>query len=175
MTKTPPESQIDGAVAATANVWLGLGAATGYLVWALRIPTAPESIDTALSVYGWSLIAGLIASGIVVLVLRLAAGASIGSLGLVSYVSCLFYLGFGKVFGGDAVPWAVVAAALVVLLVRRRSSVPVKPPLLLLHAMGTMSGLYLFFHLREFWSAEPAFRDVLQALWIWISAARVGS
>jgi len=117
----------------------------------------------------------LIASGVIVLVLRLAAGTSIGTLGLVSYVSCLFYLGFGKVFGGDAVPWAMLAVAVVVLLISRRRAIPVAPPLLLLHAMGTMSGLYLFFHLREFWNAEPAFRDVLQALWIWVSAARVGS
>lgn len=168
MTASIPEAQ-QTSVVATVNAWLGLGAAIGFLVWVLQASVAPDALtlDAALPSYGWSLATGLVASAVVVLVLRLTF-ASIGTLGLVSYVSCLFYLAAGKIVGGDAVPWALAGLALVVILVRRNHSVAAEPPLLLLHAMGTVSGLYVFFHLPALVAAVPAFRAGLLALWAWM-------
>ena len=67
--------------------------------------------------------------------------------------------------GWPALPWALlIGACLVAVLLHRRVSIRQSPSLLLLHTMGTASGLYLFFHLPELLGAWAAFRSVLAGL-----------
>jgi hypothetical protein len=165
--KAPPARN---AIAPTLELWVGLGAATGYLLWAVRVePAGVEGIETALRLYASSLLTGLLVTAAVLACLRWLRMPP-ASLGMVSYASCVVYLGFGKALGWTVVPWALAAAAgVVMVLARTRRHVPAGPALPLLHTMGTVSGLYLFFHLREFLSAVPAFQDVLKALWLLIA------
>ena len=88
-------------------------------------------------------------------------------LGPISYASALLYLGCFKVVGWTALPWVLlIGACLVAVLLHRRTSIRQSPSLLLLHAMGTSSGLYLFFHVNEILGAWDAFRSVLAGLWL---------
>jgi hypothetical protein len=154
-------------VGSTLILWLSLGAASGFLLWSLRVEsTGTDAIEASLRLYASSLMIGLLLSGIALGGLHALRRDSSG-LGLVSYASGVVYLGFGTALGWSLLPalLAVAAAALIVC-GRGRWVVAAEPPLLLAHVMGTVSGLYLFFHLREFLSAWPAFREVLQGLWM---------
>jgi hypothetical protein len=151
----------------TLILWASLGAASGFLLWSLRVAAAgAAAVEASLQLYASSLLIGLLLSGIVLACLRALREQS-SSLGFVSYASCVVYLGFGAALGWPLLPELLAASAAALMIFgRARWLVAVEPPLLLAHVMGTVSGLYLFFHLREFLSALPAFRDVLQGLWM---------
>ena len=145
-------------------LWASLGAASGFLLWSLRVEAAgADAIEASLRLYASSLMIGLLLSGIALAGWR----GHFSALGFVGYGSGVVYLGFGTALGWSLLP-AVLAASAAALIVcgRARWVVAAEPPLLLAHVMGTVSGLYLFFHLREFLSAWPAFREVLQGLWM---------
>lgn len=148
-------------------LWASLGAASGFLLWSLRVEAAgADAVEASLRLYVSSLLIGLLLSGVVLACLRALREQS-SALGFVSYASCLVYLGFGKVLGWPLLPELLAASAATLMVFgRARWLVAGEPPLLLAHVMGTVSGLYLFFHLREFLSALPAFREVLQGLWM---------
>jgi hypothetical protein len=148
-----------------ASAWIGLAVPAGYLLWTLRIePGAREHLDAALLLYASSLAAGTVIGGVALLLLHRSRRTWLGS---ISYASALLYLGCFKVLGWDALPWALLlGACLVAALLHRRASIRQSPSLLLLHAMGTSSGLYLFFHLRGLLDAWGAFRSVLAGLWL---------
>jgi hypothetical protein len=148
-------------------LWASLGAASGFLLWSLRVEAAgADAIEASLGLYASSLMIGLLLSGIALACLRALRGHS-SALGLVSYASGVVYLGFGTALGWSLLPEVLAASAgALIVFGRTRWVVSAEPPLLLAHVMGTVSGLYLFFHFREFLSAWPAFREVLQALWM---------
>jgi hypothetical protein len=154
-------------VAPMLILWASLGAASGFLLWSLRVEAAgADALEASLRLYASSLLIGLLLSGIALACLRRHSSA----LGWVSYASGVVYLGFGTALGWSPLPAALaVSAAAVIVFGRARWVVAAEPPLLLAHVMGTVSGLYLFFHLREFLSAWPAFREVLAALWMLLS------
>lgn len=166
MTQRAPQPS-GGPSGPTLILWASLGAASGFLLWSLRVEVSGvAAVDAALRLYVSSLLIGLLCSGIVLACLR-ALRRQPSSLGFVSYASCVVYLGFGKALGWLLLPELLAAAAAgLVVFGRARWRVAGEPALLLAHAMGTVSGLYLFFHLGEFLSAWPSFRDVLQGLWM---------
>jgi hypothetical protein len=150
--------------------WLGLGACVGFLAWVLGFgldgPGAPQA---ALESYGRSLLTGLAVSGVAV-----ALGAALGQgawLARASYASCLFYAGFLATLGWRLWPWLLLAAAAALLAsLRRRDFTHATQPLLLLHAMGSLGGLYAALQLRTFITAWPMFRNVLSALWLLLTS-----
>ena len=79
----------------------------------------------------------------------------VGALG--AYLACLIVTGLS----------GIVAAALVAslgLCVATRPGERDPAMLLLLHAMGTIGGLYVIVNLHRYLAAGPAFRDILRAL-----------
>jgi hypothetical protein len=147
--------------------WLGIGAAGAFFTWAaLGLQSGgPPAVDVALPTYGWALLIGLAASGIVV-----ALGALLGQvawLARASYASCLLYAEFLAALGGSWWPWLLLAsAALMLVALRRRDLSRSGVELLLLHAMGTLGALYACFQLPTFLAAWPAFREVASSLWL---------
>jgi hypothetical protein len=146
--------------------WLGLGASIGFYVWILGIGRAgPGTPEVALGSYGRSLLPGLAASAALV-----GLGFALGQaawLARASYASCLLYCACLATLGPPPLRWAALAAACALLAALRRSALTnASSALLLLHAMGSLSGLYLTFQLRTFLAAWPAFREVLGALWL---------
>jgi hypothetical protein len=93
------------------------------------------------------------------------------SIGLMSYISCLFYLGFLKVLGWDLIPWLLILVGLILMgaLLHRKKGLVVRPSLFLFHWMGTMSGLYMAFHMRDFLKGWGPFQDVVKSLWLILS------
>ncbi len=158
-------ARLAGSLAELSCAWIGLAAPVGYLLWILRIgPAASEHVDAALQLYASSLAVGLATGGAALLLLHWASPRP-AWLGSISYASALLYLGCLKVVGWPALPWALlIGACLVAARLRRRMSIRQSPSLLLLHAMGTVSGLYLFFHLPELLGAWAPFRSVLAGL-----------
>lgn len=152
------------------TAWLGLGASVGFLAWVLGFglggPGAPEAV---LDSYGRSLLTGLAVSGVVV-----AVGAALGQsawLARASYASCLLYAGFLATLGWRPWPWLLLAAAAALLApLRRRDFTHAAQPLLLLHAMGSLGGLYAAFQLKTFLTGWPMFRNVLSALWLLLTS-----
>ena len=154
------------SIATPLAAWLGLGLSAGFLLWVVGSGehgvAAPAA---ALGSYARWLLVGLAVAAVLV-----AVGTAAGQrawLARASYASCLFYLGFLAVLDWRPLPWALVAGACALLVALRRSDLTnASVPLVLLHAMGSLGGLYLSFQLRTFLAAWPAFRDVLAALWL---------
>ena len=146
--------------------WLGLGAATGFFTWIVRTaPDGPGPPETALAGYAGSLLIGLVASAplfALTWVLRISQWFA-----RISYASCLLYLSVLATPDGLMLAWAfpVVACSLLGLL-RHSRIAEARVALVLVHAMGTLSGLYLSFQLPSFIASWPAFREVLAALWL---------
>jgi hypothetical protein len=152
-------------------LWFGLGASTGFLLWTLRSDSQEiQRLETGLAFYGSSLLIGLLVGGISLLLFRWV-GAEWESIGLVGYLSSLFYLGFLKVLGWSFIPWLLIVAVFILLRVflHRKKDLAVGPSLVLFHVMGTVSGLYMAFHLRDFLKGWGPFQDVVKGLWLILS------
>jgi hypothetical protein len=82
-----------------------------------------------------------------------------------SYASCVVYFGFFKVLGPDFVPWLLTALAVGAYFI---VSKPFRArwTLFLLHAMGTMTGLYMAFHLPDFLAGWEPFKEIVHSLWL---------
>jgi hypothetical protein len=81
--------------------------------------------------------------------------------------STVLYAGVLKVLDLAALPWILLAAAgvMTVTIVSARRAATNTDWLATLHAMGTLTGLYLAVHLTAFTSAWPSFRTVPASLW----------
>jgi len=153
------------ATATLLASWAGLGLASGFFLWTLGVgaggPGAPE---TVLWPYAGSVSVGLGVGGVLAALVRAAAGTA--WLARAGYASSLLYLG-SLVTLWQPLAWAALAGACSVLVPLRRSDCTnANAPLLLLHAMGSLSGLYVCFQLRTYLATWPAFRDVLAGLWL---------
>ena len=153
--------------AALLILWTSLGAASGFLIWSARVePAGPDAVAAALQLYVSSVLLGLLVSALVLGGLRVLRWPA-PWLGFASYAAGTVYLGCGKALGVAFLPAVLLASAVALAVAgRTRWRVAAEPALVLAHVMGSVSALYLFFHLREFLAALPAFRDVLQAFWM---------
>jgi hypothetical protein len=156
----------NAAIPSALAAWVGLGASAAFLAWILGWgPDGPGAPEAALGSYGRSLLAGLVVSGVVA-----ALGTALGQaawLARAGYASCLLYAAFPATLGWRSWPWLLLAAAAALLAsLRRRDFTHAAQPLLLVHAMGSLGGLYACFQLRTFLAAWPTFRDVLSGLWL---------
>ncbi len=157
-----------GAIVRNLILWISLSASTGFLFWILRgDPQEIQKLETGLPLYGSSLLIGLLVGGILLVLLRLVR-VEWESIGMVSYISSLFYLGFLKVLGWRLIPWLLIVAMLIMVRISlpRRKVLAVYPSLVLFHAMGTVSGLYMAFHLWDFLKGWVPFQDVVRSLWL---------
>lgn len=164
---TMPKDTRDLTQASTA--WLAATFSMGFLLWVIGSDVAIIGQSRPdLARYGIFLGAGLVAGGIACLLLRLLSG-SWGSAKSLGYVSCLVYFGCLKTLGWVIVPWVTIllVAALFTLPAVRKIDVPGRS-VLLLHGMGTMSGLYMSVHLKEYLGGWEPFKDVLVGLWLFI-------
>lgn len=163
----------DRRLSSIVSAWLGIGAAAAFFAWALELGSgAAPAVDVTLPTYGWALLLGLAASGVVV-----ALGSALGQvtwLARASYASCILYAGFLTTLGWSWLPWLLIVAAIVmVVALRRRDVSHAAAELLLLHAMGTLGALYASFQLHAYLAAWPAFREVASSLWlVLVSVAR---
>ena len=147
-------------------VWLSLGLATGFLLWITLSGLGElEQVAVGLRRYLFFLLpVGLAAAGVIctllwftdywVFVIRL------------SVVSCVFYLGFLKVLGWAFIPWVLIAVAAIGLFRIRKLAIETRSSLLLLHSMGSLSGLYMAFNLDKFLQPMELFMETVQSLWL---------
>jgi len=147
-------------------VWLSLGLATGFLLWITLSGLGElEQVAVGLRRYLFFLLpVGLAAAGVIctllwftdywVFVIRLSA------------VSCVFYLGFLKVLGWAFIPWVLIAVAAIGLFRIRKLAIETRSSLLLLHSMGSLSGLYMTFNLNKFLQPMELFMETVQSLWL---------
>jgi hypothetical protein len=145
-----------------------LSCAAVFAIWILRAgPAELRQLDVSLVAYLQALPLGLVVGS-------LAAVAGWGvtwlrrATGHLAVTSTLLYAGVLKVLGLALLPWLLLLA---VILLTAAGTVRGRPPatagggVALLHAMGTLTALYLAVHLAAFTSAWPAFRVVLISLW----------
>jgi hypothetical protein len=147
--------------------WFCLSSAGAFAAWTLgSSPADLRQLEIGLPRYLVYLLAGGVIGGVLGTVLRRRASAARFT-GPLLCASCLLYAGFLKTLGWPSVPWWLLAAVSVLTLARpaRLQLPPHWGSLALLHSMGTMTGLYLSFHLTEFTAAWGAFRQVAGALW----------
>jgi hypothetical protein len=76
----------------------------------------------------------------------------------------LCYLAFLKAVGIALAPWLALGLAIVAAIAVFRRTVAISAELLLMHAMGTLAGIYLVLNLHKFLAGWDPFRDVLRAL-----------
>jgi len=149
------------------TAWLPTTFSMGFILWVIGSDAAIiQQSRPDLLRYLIFLAAGLVAGGIACLLLRLLSG-SWGSVKSFSYVSCLAYFGCLKTLGWDFVPWVIILIIVVLFAIPgiRKIDVPARS-VLLLHGMGTMSGLYMSVHLQEFLTGWVPFKDVIAGLWL---------
>ena len=89
---------------------------------------------------------------------------------LLLQTSCLLYLGFLKFVGLPVAPWVLGALAIAAIFLYRKDAREDRSSMLLLHSMGTVTGLYMSFHLQEFLSGWGPFTDVLASIWSVLTA-----
>jgi hypothetical protein len=80
--------------------------------------------------------------------------------------SCLLYFAFLKFAGLPIIPWIIGLLAMAAFFLNRRKLEDGGSSVLLLHLMGTISGLYMSFHLHEFLSGWDPFTDVVASIWL---------
>jgi hypothetical protein len=78
----------------------------------------------------------------------------------------LLYFAFLKFAGLPLIPWIIGLLAMAAFLLNRRKLEDGGSSMLLLHLMGTISGLYMSFHLHEFLSGWDPFTDVVASIWL---------
>lgn len=142
--------------------WLGLSLALGFLALGIALPAGPPG-DPQAVVAAWSAFLGPAAFAAMLVCGALAwtgredfAGRLlVGALG--AYLACLIVTGLPGIVAG-----ALVASLGLCVATRPGERDP--GMLLLLHAMGTIGGLYVIINLHRYLAAGPAFRDILRAL-----------
>lgn|GEM_PF-1316036 len=147
--------------------WFGLGASAGFLLWIiLSSPGELQQVPVGLRRYLFFLSLGLAASGVVCAVLWFRRAWHVAA--RLNYLSCIFYFGFLKVLGWKFIPWALVAVSVAGFFRHADPSIENRWSLLLLHAMGSLAGLYMAFHLGDFLRPWGAFAQVAGSLWLLI-------
>lgn len=153
---------------AAVSGWLGLSAPMAFFIWTLSSgPAELQLLKIGWPRYLLSLMAGLIVSGILVLLIRPTSAKH--QTALLGYAACLGYFGFLKVLGWSLLPWLLMIAIIPAYVYLHRSRVTVGSSVLILHVMGTMTGLYMAFHLQEFLAAWEPFKDVVASMWLMIT------
>ena len=144
----------------------GLGVATGFLLWVMFSGTGElQQVAVGLQRYLYFLLPVGLATAAVVCALLWFAGAWSFAASL-SYVSCVFYFGFLKVLGWWFVPWVLIVVAVILSFRSRKLVIETRSPLLLLHLMGSMGGLYMTFNLGKFLQPWGFFMETVQSLWL---------
>ena len=152
-------------------LWVCVGLSLTFLFWVIRgEPDTIQNLEVSLKRYGSYLIPCLILAGFLLGFFRLL-GVTGKAMGWIAYISALFYLGFFKVIGWGITPWFLLflGIILMVFFIWKKSDFEIRPSLFLFHGMGTISGLYLSFHLNEFLMGWPGFKDMIQGLWTILS------
>ena len=80
--------------------------------------------------------------------------------------SALVYLSAAKTLGWYFAPWLAIGAALVATFVRRGENPALRGSLLLLHLMGSLSGLYFVYQAGGLIGSYAEFGAVLRDLWL---------
>jgi hypothetical protein len=143
--------------------WACLSLAGTFFWWSAgSAPAELAEASVALTRYLIAFTPAALAAGVACGVLVwFGAGAWMARL---SATSALCYLGFLKVAGLVLAPWValglVVAAALVA-----RPKLAVTPLLLMVHAMGTIMGMYFLFSLDRYLPGWEAVLEVLRGFW----------
>jgi len=144
----------------------GLGSAAGFLLWIIFSGTGElQQVQVGLQRYLFFLLPVGLAAASVVCALLWLAGAWSFAVSL-SYVSCVFYFSFLKVLGWDFIPWVLMAVAVIVVFRNRKLVIEAQSSLLLLHAMGSLAGLYMAFNLGKFLQPWEFFMETVQSLWL---------
>ena len=152
-------------------LWVSIGLSLTFLFWVLRgEPDTLQNLEAGLKRYGSYLIPCLTLAGFLLGFFRLL-GVTARAMGWIAYISSLFYIGFLKVIGWNMTPWVLLFLGIILMLffIWKKSDFEIRPSLLLFHGMGTISGLYLSFHLNEFLMGWPGFQDMIQGLWTILS------
>ena len=151
--------------------WVALGFPFTFLIWVERFHSQSfQTVEVGVQLYLSSLVFGWVLAGLFLGILRVFKSRW-WSLGWVGYGSVLFYIGFLKTLNVEWVPWLGVAGWVVFTLygVYGKKHLAAQPSLVVIHAIGTLSGLYMTFHLTEFLKGWEPFLDVVQGLWMVMS------
>ena len=160
-----------GTVGKAGLLWVCIGLSLTFLFWVLRgEPDTIQNLEVGLKRYGSYLIPSLILAGLLLGFFRLL-GVTARAMGWMAYISALFYLGFLKVIGWNITPLVLLFSGIILMLffIWKKSDFEIRPSLLLFHGMGTISGLYMSFHLKDFLKGWSGFQDMVQGLWTILS------
>jgi hypothetical protein len=148
---------------------LCLAAAMTFFLWAIN-SNAEQMLDLrgGLSRYSSYIPLGASIGGAICGVMYLF-GAQRDMASLLQ-ASCLLYLAFLKFSGLPAIPWISGMLAVLAFFLYRKKSDDGESSLLLLHSMGSITGLYMSFHLHEFLSGWGPFTDVVASIWLVLTA-----
>jgi hypothetical protein len=150
--------------------WLSLGAAMGFFLWTINSsPVQMQKLEAMLSAYGVFLGSGMVISGIVVFVMRLNGMQS--QLTAVACASCIVYLGFLKALGWNLVPWILVTLTIPLFFNFRKSEIKSGSSMILLQSVGTLCGLYMSLHLRDFLAGWGPFQEVVAGMWLLLTGS----
>ena len=156
-------------------LWVCIGLPLTFLFWVLQgEPETLQNIEIGLDLYGFALIPCLMLAGILLGLFHLF-GVTGRAMGWIAYISSIFYIGFLKVIGWNMTPWVLLFLGIILMLffIWKKSDFEIRPSLFLFHGMGTISGLYMSFHLNEFLMGWPGFKDMIQGLWIILTVGMV--
>ncbi len=146
--------------------WACLSLAGAFFGWlAGSAPTELAAAPVAVTRYLIALTpAAVVAGAACAILFWLRAGTWLAR---ASLASALCYLGFLKIAGVGLAPWAALGLAIAAGL-GARPKIAGTPMLLMVHAMGTLTGMYLVFRLDRYLDGWAPFLDVLRSLW-WLA------
>jgi hypothetical protein len=148
---------------------LCLSAAMTFFVWAIS-SSAEQMTDIRDGLYRYTGFIPLGAAiGGAILGMTYLSGSRRDMASLLQ-ASCLLYFAFLKFAGLPLIPWIIGALVIAAFLLNRKSPEEGGSSGLLLHSMGTISGLYMSFHLHEFQSGWGPFTDVVASIWLVLTA-----
>ena len=144
---------------------LCLGAAITFFLWAINSHTE-QMVDLRGGLFRYQSYIPLGASiGGAICGMMYLFGARWSMTSLLQ-ASCLLYFAFLKFAGLPIIPWIIGLLAMAAFLLNRGKLEDGGSSVLLLHLMGTISGLYMSFHLHEFLSGWDPFTDVVASIWL---------
>jgi NADH:ubiquinone oxidoreductase subunit 6 (subunit J) len=151
--------------------WVTLGLSLTYFVWVERFDSQTfQTVETGVRIYGDTLFPCFVGAAVILGIL-LILKMKWASIGWICYISLLFYFGFLKSLNGGWVSFILVVgfAGLIYVVLRKKNHFEVHSSLVLIHVMGTMSGLYMSFHIKDFLNGWIPFQEVIQGLWLLVT------
>ena len=145
--------------------WLCCSFSGAFAFWSIGSPVGLlQDPGNGIARYLYGLQLSLVAGAILVAVLRFAGLQRF--LSRLALYGTLIYFGAAKTLGWYFAPWLAIGAALFGMFIHRGGDPEIRGSLLLLHVMGSLSGLYFVVQAGGLLGSYAQFGEVLRSLWL---------